>query len=122
VRHEALSLAVVVAALGAAALSGAHRGGALVGAGISGATGLISLRAMGHFAGRAEKKVQAALMVVALGFLVRLLLVSLGTVLVVKEGQSVAGFVLAFFVVYFILAGIEGAYVQRLGRRSGAPA
>jgi hypothetical protein len=122
VRHEAWALAVVVAALGAAALLGAHRSGALLGAGISGATGLLSMRAMARFAGRAQKPVQQALAVVALGFLVRLLLVALGTVLVVKTGQSVAGFVSAFFVVYFVLAGIEGAYVQRLGRRTGASA
>jgi hypothetical protein len=122
VRHEAWALAVVVAALGAAALVGAHRTGALLGAGISGATGLLSMRAMARFAGRARKPVQQALAVVALGFLVRLLLVALGTVLVVKTGQSVAGFVSAFFVVYFVLAGIEGAYVQHLGRRIGASA
>jgi len=122
VRHEAWALAVVVAALGAAALTGVHRTGALLGAGLSGGTGLLSMRAMARFAGAARKPVQQALAVVALGFLVRLLLVALGTILVVKTGQSVAGFVVAFFVVYFVLAGIEGAYVQRLGRRTGASA
>jgi hypothetical protein len=77
---------------------------------------------MARFAGGARRPVQQALAVVALGFLVRLVLVALGTILVVKTGQSVGGFVLAFFVVYFVLAGIEGAYVQRLGRRTGASA
>jgi hypothetical protein len=66
--------------------------------------------------------VQQALAVMALGFLVRLVLVALGTILVVRTGESVPGFVLAFFVVYFILAGLEGAYVQRLGRSAGQKA
>jgi len=40
----------------------------------------------------------------------------------VKTGESVPGFVVAFFVVYFVLAGLEGAYVQRLGRSAGSQA
>jgi hypothetical protein len=66
--------------------------------------------------------VQAALAVLVLGFLARLVLVAVGTILVVKTGESVPGFVLGFFVVFFALAGIEGAYVQRLGRRTGSSA
>lgn len=119
-RHEAWALWVVIAALASAALAGSHRTGALIGAGISGATGLLSMRAMARFASRAEKPVHQALAVVAVGFLVRLVLVALGTILVVKTGQSVGGFVVAFFLVYFLLAGIEGAYVQGIGKRTGA--
>jgi hypothetical protein len=77
---------------------------------------------MGRFARGSGRGVQQALAVMALGFLVRLVLVALGTILVVRTGESVPGFVLAFFVVYFILAGLEGAYVQRLGRSAGQKA
>ncbi len=119
-RHQAWALAVVVAALAAALLAGPHRRGALVGAALSGAAGLLSIRVMGRTASRGSKVAQQALLVMTVGFLVRIVLVALGTVLVVQTGESVPGFVIAFFVVYFILAGIEGAYVQRLGRRAGA--
>lgn len=120
-RHEAWSIAVVLAALAGAAVSGPHRAGALLGAGLSGAAGLVSILAMGRWGGAAGK-VQPALAVLVLGFLARLLLVSVGTIAVVKTGASVPGFVIGFFVVFFALAGIEGAYVQRLGRRAGSSA
>jgi hypothetical protein len=121
-RHQAWALAVVAAALALSALAGVHRRGALLGAAISGVAGLLSMGAMGRFARGAGRGVQQALAVMALGFLVRLVLVALGTILVVRTGESVPGFVLAFFVVYFILAGLEGAYVQRLGRSAGQKA
>lgn len=121
-RHQLWALGVVLAALAASLLAGPHRPGALVGAAISGAAGLLSIRAMGRTASRGAKVAQQALLVVTVGFLVRIVLVALGTVLVVRTGQSVVGFVAAFFVVYFILAGIEGAYVQRLGRQAGTSA
>ena len=113
------ALAVVLVALGAALLAGPYRRGALIGAAISGAAGLLSIRAMGRTASRGAKVAQQALLVMTVGFLGRIVLVALGTVLVVRTGESVPAFVTAFFVVYFVLAGIEGAYVQRLGRRAG---
>jgi len=119
VRHQLWALAVVLAALGVALLAGPYRTGALVGAAISGAAGLLSIRAMGRAPSLGARVTQRALLVMAIGFLVRLVLVALGTVLVVRTGESVPGFVIGFFVVYFVLAGIEGAYVQRLGRRAG---
>lgn len=115
-RYQAWALAVVAAALAGALAVGPHRRGALIGAGLSGAAGLVSLRAMARTVGRGGKTMQQALLVMTLGFLLRIVLVALGTVLVVRTGESVPGFVTAFFVVYFILAGIEGAYVQHLGR------
>jgi hypothetical protein len=115
-RYQAWALGVVLAAVAAALLAGPHRRGALVGAGLSGAAGLLSIKAMGRAAAQGGKPMQQALLVMALGFVVRILLVALGTVLVVRTDQSVPGFVTAFFVVYFILAGVEGAYVQHLGR------
>lgn len=120
-RHQGWAIAVVAAALLAALASGPHRGGALAGAALSGAAGLLSIQAMGRWAG-AGAKVQAALAVLVLGFLARLVLVAVGTIVVVKTGESVPGFVLGFFVVFFALAAIEGAYVQRLGRRAGSSA
>ncbi len=117
-RHQLWALAVVVAALGVSLAAGPHRRGALIGAAISGAAGLVSIRAMGRTGARGGNAARQALLVMTIGFLARIALVALGTVLVVQTGQSVPGFVTAFFVVYFILAGIEGAYVQRLGRNA----
>ena len=118
-RHQLWALGVVVAALALALVAGPHRRGALVGAALSGAAGLLSMRYMGRTAARGARGAQQALLVMTIGFLVRIVLVALGTVLVVRTGESVPGFVAGFFVVYFVLAGIEGAYVQRLGRRAG---
>jgi hypothetical protein len=122
VRLQAWAIGVVAGALALSAAAGVHRRGALLGAALSGAAGLASMAAMGRFARGGGRAVQLALAVMAIGFLVRLLLVALGTVLVVKTGESVPGFVVAFFVVYFVLAGLEGAYVKRLGRRAGSQA
>ncbi len=119
--HKAWAVAVVVTALLGALASGAHRTGALAGVALGGVPGLLSIAAMGRWAG-ASGKVQGALAVLVLGFLARLLLVAVGTIAVVKTGASVPGFVLGFFVVFFALAAIEGAYVQRLGRRTGSSA
>jgi hypothetical protein len=110
---------VVLGSLGLSLAAGTHRRGALIGAAISGAAGLLSIRFMGRTGSRGAKMAQQALLVMTVGFLVRIALVALGTVVVVRTGESVPGFVTAFFVVYFILAGIEGAYVHRLGRSAG---
>jgi hypothetical protein len=117
--HELWAGAVVAVALVAALASGPHRAGALVGAGLSGAAGLLSIAAMGRWA-VAGGKLQPALAVLVLGFLGRILLVSIGTIVVVKTSASVPGFVVGFFVSFFALVGIEVAYVQRLGRRAGS--
>jgi hypothetical protein len=119
VRHQLWALAVVLAAVAVSLLAGPHRRGALVGAAMAGAAGLLSMRAMGRTASRGARVAHQALLVMTIGFLGRIVLVALGTVLIVRTGESVPGFVAGFFVVYFILAGIEGAYVQRLGRRAG---
>lgn len=121
-RHQLWALAVVLAAVGLALVAGVHRRGALLGAVLSGAAGLVSMRAMGRWAAGGGKVVQRALAVMAIGFTVRILLVAIGTILVVRGGESVPGFVTAFFVVYFTLSGIESAYVQRLGRSAGTSA
>lgn len=102
-----------------AALSGPHSRGALAGASIAGATAVLSVLAMVRTAG-ARKPMQAALAVVAIAFLVRLVLVALGTALVVTEGESVVAFVIAFFVPFFAFAGLEAALVHSLRHRTGA--
>ncbi len=121
-RYQAWALLAVLAALGLALLAGPYRRGALVGAALSGAAGLLSIHAMGRTSARGAQVAKQALLVMTIGFLGRIVLVALGTILVVRTGQSVPAFVTAFFVLYFILAGIEGAYVQHLGRRAGTSA
>jgi hypothetical protein len=52
-------------------------------------------------------------------FLVRIVLVALGTVLVIRAGESIVAFVAAFFVPYFVFAAVEGAFVHSLNRGTG---
>jgi hypothetical protein len=40
--------------------------------------------------------------------------VALGTVLVVRSGESIIAFIVAFFVPFFIFAAIEGWYLHSL--------
>jgi hypothetical protein len=120
-RQLAACAAVALLALGAAALGGpVHRRAALIGAVAASFTAFGSLLAMRRWAGKNDD-VKAALAVVVVAFLARLVLVGLGTALVVRGGESVVAFVLAFFVPYFIFAAIEAWYVASL-RGSGTPA
>ncbi|MFT3913374.1 MAG: hypothetical protein QM704_04540 [Anaeromyxobacteraceae bacterium] len=105
--------------VGVAAVSGQHAKGALVGAGIAGVTGLASMLAIGKTAG-ARKPMQVALAIMTVGFLVRLVLVALGTVLVATRGESVIAFVVAFFVPFFVFAALEAAHVHSLRHGTGA--
>ena len=120
-RHLLLSTALALVAIGAALLSGPHRRGALVGAVSSSVTALASLLFMQRGA-RAKKPLQAALAVMAVMFLIRILVVALATVAVARGGASVVAFIVAFFVPYFIFAAIEGAYLHSLSRDTGTPA
>jgi hypothetical protein len=120
-RHLLLSTALAIAAIGAALLSGPHRRGALVGAVSSSITALASLLFMQRGA-RARKPMQAALAVMVVMFLTRILVVALATVVVARGGDSVVAFIVAFFVPYFIFAAIEGAYLHALNRDTGTPA
>ncbi len=114
--------AVVLAGAGLALAAGRHRVGALLGIALAGVTGLLSILAQGWLAGPGSRGVQQALLVNVVGFLLRLLLLVPAVFLVVRLGESAGGFVVGFFVIYFALFGIEGAYVQRLGRRAGSSA
>ncbi|GAO01795.1 hypothetical protein [Anaeromyxobacter sp. PSR-1] len=120
-KHQLVTAAVAAAFVALALASGPYRRGALVGASISGVTALASIVAMARFA-RGSKPVQRALAVMASAFLVRILLVALGTVAVARAGESIYAFVVAFFVPYFVFSAIEGAFVHSLNRGTGTTA
>lgn len=107
--------------LALALASGEHRRGALVGATISGLTAVGVMLAMAY-AARGKKPTQGAVAVMAAAFLLRLVLVGIGTVVVARAGASVIGFVVAFFVPYFFFSALEGAYVHSLRRGTGPTA
>jgi len=104
---------LAAAFVGLASASGEYRQGALIGSGIAGLTGLLAIVAL-RFTARGARPVQRALAVVVVAFLVRLVLVALGTVAVVKASASVVAFVVAFFVPFFVFVALEAAYVHTL--------
>jgi hypothetical protein len=111
-----LAAAILAAAcLGLAAASGQHRYAALIGSAIAGLTGLASILVL-RLTARAARPIQLALAVVVAGFLLRLVLLALGTVAVVGAGASVIALVIAFFVPFFAFAALEAAYVHTLRR------
>jgi hypothetical protein len=112
---------VALASIVLSLLAGAHRRGALVGAGAVSFTAVVSLLFMQRGA-RARKPLQAALLVMVVMFLVRIVLVALGTALVWRAGESIFAFIIAFFVPYFIFAAIEGYYLHGLPRGTGPTA
>ncbi len=112
-KHQLLTAVVAAATLGIALAAGNASRPALVGAGISAVTALASIFAMGRFA-RTRKPAQAALAVVVGAFLLRLLLVALGTAYVSRTGLSVWAFVIGFFAPFFVYAAVEAAYVHTL--------
>ena len=119
-RHFAIAAIAAVITVGLSFAVGAvHRRGALIGSTAASFTAFGSLLAMNRFGARSVK---AALAVMAVAFLTRILLVALGTAAVVKAGESVVAFVVAFFVPYFIFAAIEAWYLHSLNRGSGTPA
>jgi hypothetical protein len=120
-KHQLVTLALALAFVAVALAAGAHRRGALVGAAISGATAVGSIVALGRF-GRGPRPVQRALAVMTVAFLVRIVLVALGVFAVMHAGESIVGFVVAFFVPYFVFAAVEGLYVHSLGRGTGPTA
>jgi hypothetical protein len=119
VKWTLATAALALLFVGLAAVTGPHANGALIGAGIAGVSGLATMLAIGRVAG-SRKPMQAALAVMTLGFLVRLLLVALGTALVARSGESVFAFVIAFFVPFFVFAGLEAAHVHSLRHGTGA--
>ena len=104
----------------AVALALPWRRGAVPGALGSSLTGVASLAFMRRSA-RAPKPVQASLAVMALMFLVRIVVVAGATVAVVRAGASVAAFLVAFFLPYFLYTAVEGSYLASLSRVPGRP-
>lgn len=120
-KHQLLTAALAAGFVLVALASGVHRRGALVGATISGATALASMIALGRTA-HGPKPLQRALAVFIVTFFVRIVLVSLGVFLVVRRGESIVAFVIAFFVPFFVFVAVEGFYVHSLNRGTGPTA
>ena len=117
-RHVLLAFALAIATVVGAYLAGAQRRGALVGFVTSGVTALVSMSLL-WLSARARKPVHAALAIVVLMFLVRLLSVAGATLVVVRGSMNVVEFLVAFFVSYFTFAVIEWRYVDALKRGPG---
>jgi hypothetical protein len=120
-KHLALTAFIAAGTVAAALASGPHRKGALVGAISSSVTAVASLLFMQR-GSRARKPLQAAMAVMAVMFLVRIVVVGVGTAAVVRGGESVVGFIVAFFVPFFIYAAIEIAWLLGLSRGPGPTA
>jgi hypothetical protein len=123
VRHQviAAALAVVFIAI-ALASGGTYRRAAALGAGIASLAALGSLFAMSRSARRADKQMKGALVVMVVAFLLRIILVALGAAVVVRAGESITAFIVAFFVPYFAFSAIEAAYLHSLRRTPGSTA
>jgi hypothetical protein len=121
VKHQLVTAALAIGFVLLALVAGAHRRGAVVGATISGATALASMIALGKF-GNGPKPVQKALAVMTVAFFLRIVLVALGVIYVQRAGESIVGFVIAFFVPYFVFAAVEGLFVHSLNRGTGPTA
>jgi Ca2+/Na+ antiporter len=117
-KFQLAAAALAAAFIGLAAASGEHRFGALVGSAIAGLTGLASILAL-RFTARAARPTHGALAVVVVGFLVRLVLLALGTVAVVRGGGNIIAFVIAFFVPFFAFVALEATYVHTLRPQPG---
>ena len=113
-KHQVATALAAIAFVAAAFLVGEPRTAAVTGASIAGATAVVSVFAMGWAARSTRNATRAALAVMAVLFLVRLLLVGVGTVLVGRAGA--VAYVIAFFVPYFAFTAFEGAYLHSLRR------
>jgi hypothetical protein len=121
VKHQVATVLLALLFVAIALASGGHRRGALAGASIAGATAIASVLAIGRTA-LGPNPVRRSLAVLVAAFLVRLVLVGLGTVAMARAGEGVAAFVVAFFVPYFVFVAVEAAYVHSLRRRTGKAA
>jgi len=119
VKFQVATLSAAVLFVLAAFFAGEHQAAALTGATIAGATALVSIYAMGRAARTPRSATQTMLAIMAVLFLVRLVLVGVGTVLVGRSGAI--AFVVSFFVPYFAFTAFEGAFLHSL-RRLGTTA
>ncbi len=120
-KYPLVTAAIAVASVAIALAAGSHRRAALVGVAISGVSALASILAMGHTQ-RARRPMQAALAVMTVTFLVRLVLVSIGTILVARGSEDAIAFVISFFVTYFVYVAVEARFVHTLSRGTGPTA
>jgi hypothetical protein len=119
VKHQIGTAAAALLFVSAAqVLAGDQRAAAVLGASIAGVTGLVSIIALGRAVHSTTNPTRAALVVMGALFLVRIVLVGIGTVLVGRAGA--VAYVVSFFVPYFSLAAFEGAYVHSLRRSDTA--
>ncbi len=120
-KHLTITALVAAGALLVSALAGSYRRGALVGSASASVTAFASLFFMQRGT-RSRKPLQAALLVMVVMFLVRILFVAFGTALVWRSGESIVAYIVAFFVPYFLFAAIEGWYLASLPRDTGPTA
>jgi len=120
-KHLFFATTLAIVSVAATLAAGPYRDGALAGAATSSATALASLMLM-HWgvrrSGGRSRKIRAALQVVGVSFVARVLVVAAATFAVAHSGANVVAFVIAFFIPYFAFAAIEGAYVYSLTRAS----
>jgi hypothetical protein len=121
VKLQLATISVAILVVLVALLMGELRRAAVLGASISGVTAVASILWMGRAVRRARKPTQAAVLVIAVMFLVRTILVGLGTVVVYGRGDETVAFIAAFFVPYFVFSAIESLFVHSL-KKTGTPA
>jgi hypothetical protein len=83
---------------------------------------LAALWAYGRNGRTTRRPVQQALLVFVVTFLVRIVLVGVTLAVLVRAGESVVPFVIAFFVPYFAFTAIEGSLLVSLDRGIGKTA
>ncbi|HSN91695.1 MAG TPA: hypothetical protein VLS93_10740 [Anaeromyxobacteraceae bacterium] len=120
-KHQIATVLLALLFVAIALATGVHRRGAVAGASMAGLTAIASVIAVGR-AALGPNPVRRSLAVLVAAFLLRLVLVGAGTFLLVRAGEGVAAFVVAFFVPYFVLAALEAAYVHSLRHRTGKAA
>jgi hypothetical protein len=120
VKFQLATIATALLFVLAALCAGEHRDAALIGATATGITGVISILAMARAARTPRHATRNALAVVVVLFLVRIVLVALGTVQVGRAGAI--AFIIYFFVPYFAFTVFEGAFLHSLRSSPGTPA
>jgi hypothetical protein len=121
-RHLLAAATLAAISVAAALLAGPASRPALAGAVIASGTALASLWAYGRNGRATRRPVQQALLVFVVTFLVRIVLVGVALAVLVRAGESVVPFVIAFFVPYFAFTAIEGSLLISIDRGIGKTA
>jgi hypothetical protein len=122
VKHQLLSVALAALFIALALVAGPYRRAALIGSASSSFTAVASMLFIGRSTRGAEKPIKRALVVMTAAFLLRILLVAIGTAVVFRAGENVFAFVIAFFVPYFVFSAVEGAFLHSLRSHTGRAA